>query len=418
MAIDFSGMTAPTLQAQQLALVPTTIDTREGSLIQTAIGPESVALAEAYANLITIQSQAFATTALGSNLDLIVAEVGITRYAATPAVMILVTDQPCALGIRFATNNGASSLVFDVTAAIYSGPVGSPYNLTTGYVYAVTCETAGSIGNPYTGDMIAVDHVANLTVAVMTNGDIYGTTAYYTPGTDSETDTALLARFINKINLQPFGGNVADYYLTITGQMPIMNPDGSTTLIAGVGGCQIFPSYPSGGAVLCSIVDSGFLLGSTLTGLVPRVQSIVDPTPGMGYGIAPIGASCTIMGATALPVTVSANITVSTGYSQASITAAIVANIQAYLLTIQQAWDHTSVNAQYAYAPPLNANANTIALSKMIAAINNVPGVVESSTASVLLNGAATDLVLTETPALQQFPQFSTFTPTYTGGVA
>jgi uncharacterized phage protein gp47/JayE len=417
MAIDFSGMTAPNLQAQQLAQVPTTIDTREGSLIQTAIGPESVALAEAYANLDTIQKQAFATTAVGSNLDLIVAEVGITRYAASPAVMILVTDQPCALGIRFATDNGTSSLVFAVTDAIYSGPVGSPYNITTGYVYEVTCATAGSLGNLYTGNMIAVDYVANLTVAVMTNGDIYGTTAYYTPGTDAETDTALLARFINKINLQPFGGNVADYYLTITGQMPIMNPDGSTTRINGVGGCQIFPSYPSGGAVLCSIVDSGYLLGSTLTGLVAEVQSIVDPIPGKGHGIASIGAACTVVAATAVPVVIVANVTVGGGVSRAAITAAILANINAYLLTIQQAWDSTSIQAQYAYAPPLNPNANTIALSKIIAAINNVAGVVESGTNSVTINGAAADLVLTETPATQQFPIFGSFTPTYTGGV-
>ena len=417
MAIDFSGMTAPNLQAQQLAQVPTTIDTREGSLIQTAIGPESVALAEAYANLDTIQKQAFATTAVGSNLDLIVAEVGITRYTATPAVMILVTDQPCALGIRFATDNGTSSLVFAVTDAIYSGPVGSPYNITTGYVYEVTCATAGSLGNLYTGNMIAVDYVANLTVAVMTNGDIYGTTAYYTPGTDAETDTALLARFINKINLLPFGGNVADYYLTITGQMPIMNPDGSTTLINGVGGCQIFPSYPSGGEVLCSIVDSGYLMGSTLDGLVTEVQATVDPIPGKGYGIAPIGAACTVVAATAVPVVIVANVTVGGGFSRAAITAAILANINAYLLTIQQAWDSTSIQAQYAYAPPLNPNANTIALSKIIAAINNVAGVVESGTNSVTINGAAADLVLTETPATQQFPIFGSFTPTYTGGV-
>ena len=98
MAIDFSGYTAANIQAQQLAAIDPSIDTREGSLIQTALGPESQALATAYANMQTLQQERSVLTATGSDLDLLAAEVGLTRNTATAPVMILTTDQPCTVG--------------------------------------------------------------------------------------------------------------------------------------------------------------------------------------------------------------------------------------------------------------------------------------------------------------------------------
>ncbi len=37
--IDFSGYTAKAIEREMLAQVPADLDTREGSMIQTAIGP-------------------------------------------------------------------------------------------------------------------------------------------------------------------------------------------------------------------------------------------------------------------------------------------------------------------------------------------------------------------------------------------
>ena len=69
-----------------LSQVDTHIDTREGSLVQTAIGPVAWYLEGIYMLLKNLQDNAYPATAVGDSLDQIVQTRGLTRKAATAAV--------------------------------------------------------------------------------------------------------------------------------------------------------------------------------------------------------------------------------------------------------------------------------------------------------------------------------------------
>ena len=84
--IDFSGYTKQAIEEAMLAQVDPSLDTRQGSLIQTALGPAAWYLEGLYMTLQQIQQNANADTAVGESLDLLVQERGLTRRAATAAV--------------------------------------------------------------------------------------------------------------------------------------------------------------------------------------------------------------------------------------------------------------------------------------------------------------------------------------------
>lgn len=63
--IDLSGYTQAALQEEMLKQVPDDIDKRQGSIIQTAIGPAAWYLEGLYMTLAQVQQNAYADTAVG-----------------------------------------------------------------------------------------------------------------------------------------------------------------------------------------------------------------------------------------------------------------------------------------------------------------------------------------------------------------
>ena len=83
------------------------IDTREGSMIQTAIGPTAWYLEGVYMILKQIQDNAYPATAVGDCLDKIVQTRGLTRKQATAAVRKGTFNTAVPSGSEFKTINGA-----------------------------------------------------------------------------------------------------------------------------------------------------------------------------------------------------------------------------------------------------------------------------------------------------------------------
>lgn len=84
--IDFQGYTQKAIQTQLLGKVSDKIDRRQGSMIQTALGPVAWYLEGLYMLLSQVQENAYAGTAVGEYLDYVCAERNIVRKAPTPAV--------------------------------------------------------------------------------------------------------------------------------------------------------------------------------------------------------------------------------------------------------------------------------------------------------------------------------------------
>lgn len=375
MSLNFSDKTYAALLASQLAAVPDTLDKREGSLIQTALGPESMALAEAYITMQDIMAQTYVLSATGANLDQRVAEAGIARNAAVAAVRVLTCNAPVAMGARFSTNTEVVGSNYTVTDEI-TDPVSSPGY----YTYKATAETAGTGGNNYAGAMTAITYTPNLTSAVL--GDII------IPGTDTETDANLRARYLAKVNLQPFGGNFADYYLAIMA-------------LPGVGAVQIYPVWDGGGTVKCSILTTMHLPADSA--LVDEVQDAIDPTSGqgLGYGLAPIGATVTIVTASQLTIDIETTLTLAGGYTINQVTQPINDAISVYFESIRRGWGTTTSPTSHQYAM-------YVFIARINAAILDVTGVINVT--GTTLNGSASDITLTENATTQQIPILGTIT--------
>ena len=107
--IDFSNekYTKKKIEAELLERVSDSIDKRQGSIIQTALGPVAWYLEGLYMLLSQVQENAYAGSAVGEFLDHIVAERGLTRKNATAAVRKGTFDVEVSEGSTFKTINGA-----------------------------------------------------------------------------------------------------------------------------------------------------------------------------------------------------------------------------------------------------------------------------------------------------------------------
>lgn len=375
--IDFSGYTREAIQKEMLDQVDPGMDTREGSMIQTAIGPVAWYLEGVYMILKQIQDNAYPATAVGDSLDKIVQTRGLTRKLATAAVRKGTFNSVVPSGSEFKTINGADSQVFVTREKLSESGME--------YVYAMQCKNAGTSGNNYSGNLIPITPVEGLTSAVL--GDII------IAGTEEETDEALRSRFYDTFDVAAFGGNISSYKNEILS-------------IEGVGAVQVYPAWNGGGTVLCSILGDD--LRPALPATVKKVQDLICPAEdggsnpsADGYGIAPIGAAVTITTGTALTL----NITCDIDFVETMLNGVetykdqIRQKIQEYLDTLCKAWGDPMKAHKITYAV-------TVYSSRIIYAILTIQDVVNVS--NVKINGASGDLKLTETAALQQVPVLGT----------
>lgn len=373
--IDFTQDTYQNLRQEMLDRVPDTYDKRDTAPIPTAISPAAYALAGFYLSLDQVQRSAFIQTAVGESLDMLAVIGGLTRYPASAAVRLGVFNASVPIGARFSTINGTNSINFAVTAA---ATVSEPEEGFT--YYQLTAETAGTIGNEYTGPILPITTIPGLTSAQITD--------ILVPGDDTETDDAFRERLIEALNNRPFGGNIADYRQNVLA-------------IDGVGGVQVYPTWNGGGTVKLSVMGADFLPASPT--LVENVQNAIDPPPnqGLGLGLAPIGAKVTVVAPTELTVNVSATLMLAAGYAIGQVQEPVEQAIETYLLSVRQEWDTNTSSTAVSYAAD-------VYVARITAAIVGVTGVVNAT--NVQLNGGTADLILTETGETQQVPVIGTVT--------
>ena len=374
--VDLSGYTQKKIE-KMLEQVDPNLDTREGSMIQTAIGPVAWFLEGSYLTLGQIQDNSNPVTAVGEALDLIVVTRGISRNPARAAVRQGTFDTEIPEGSKFKTINGADSLIFTSGNLVSSDDVS--------YAYELTCDTPGTAGNSYTGAILPITAITGLTSASI--GTII------TAGTDEETDDALRARYWASFGVQAFGGNIAAYRQAILA-------------ISGVGAVQVYPAWKGGGTVLCSILGSD--LKPALPAIVEEVQEIICPsedgglTPSPnGYGMAPIGAAATITTATELTLDITCDIQFESSVQNGVETyrEEIEQHISDYLHEVCETWGNPLKSFTVSYQV-------MVYIARIIYAVLQIPEIVNMT--NVMINGSGNDLVLTETAELQQVPVLGT----------
>lgn len=361
-----------------LSLVPDNIDKREGSIIYDALAPTCFLLAQQNMRLQLIYQNTFIEYAQGTALDLRAKEQGLTRYSSTYAVKkVYLTDSngnptTAPLGSRFSTITSGESLIYSLTNVYTFDDV-----VQAGY-YEATCETAGVVGNSYTGNLIAVSNISNVSQAVMSDLII--------PARDGETDDELRTRYLERVNEKSFGGNIAQYREELKA-------------INGVGAVQIYPVWNGGGTVKLSVIDTNY---NVLTSdFINELKEIIDPknNSGEGLGIAPIGHKVTVVTPTEITINISSTLTLMSGYSISQVEDNVKNAISNYIDTLRHNWGN---------ANEVNVYSTAIYIARINAAILSVEGV--ANVTDTTINDSANDLILTENSTTQQLPKLGEVT--------
>lgn len=324
-------------------------DKREGSVIFDTHSPTALELEILYVELNRMIAEGYGDTASREYLILRCKERGIIPYSATYAVL-KGTFTPATvdvIGKRF----NLGSLNYIVTEKIADGE------------YRVQCETPGTVGNQYFGQLIPIEYVEGLETATLTEVLI--------PGEDEEDTEDLRTRYFNSFDEKAFGGNVRDY-IEKTSAIPGVGSTKVTRVWNGdIRPADMIPNeivnewyegiigtvnptvkawleivYSAakakkltvGGTVLLTILNSEY--GVPTPELIQTVQTAIDPeqNAGEGYGLAPIGHVVTVKPADAVTINVKTTITFDVGYGWNNLQSSIDEAIQAYLLELRKTW--------------------------------------------------------------------------------
>ncbi|WP_458119784.1 baseplate J/gp47 family protein [Paenibacillus sp. Z6-24] len=343
----YETQTYEALLERMLDRVTDQMDKREGSIIYDALAPAALELAQMYAELDIQLNLSFADTATGEYLERRTAEYGIQREPATHAVRkgIFYKGDGTRAEVNIGSRLASGDLVYEITARLGAGE------------YALTCETAGEIGNTATGALLPLDYIAGLAAAELN--------IVLVPGENAEDDETLRSRYLQAINEQPFGGNISDYKQTINE-------------MEGVGGVKVFPVWKGGGTVKCTIIASNGRRPSTE--LISRVQTAIDPVvnSGEGIGLAPIGHRVTIAGVEEVVITVSTKLTLEPGATVGQVKLDVNDILAAYVKELTAGWkDQEQI---------------IIRISQLDARIVGVKGIADVTDTTV--NGKPANLVL------------------------
>lgn len=333
--IDFRKKTYEEILRSHLSRVPDSIDKREGSIIQTALGPASWYMEGIYLDLAFFQNNVYADTAGGAYLDRLALQVDLERKKASFAVKKGVFDTLVPIGTRFSILANPQYVTYRVVKLIEEKE--------GEFLYKMECETAGEAGNNYSGQLIAIDYVAGLTSAKLTD--------LLTAGSDEESDEDLRKRILTKLQKPSTGGNRYDYY-------------NWAMECEGVGAAKIFPLANGPGTVKVVIADSN--RSGASADLVTQVADHIEE-------VRPIGADVSVVSATEKEINVSAGIKLKNGLNLG-----MVQNLFEEALT-----EYLQENA---------FDVSYISLAKVGNLLLNTAGVEDFT--NLLINGSASNQVL------------------------
>lgn len=301
----YENETYEAILGRALSRVATNVDKREGSVVMNSVAPASAEFANLYILLDNLIQNGYADTAIREYLILRCKERGITPYNATKAVLRGKFNMEIPIGSRFNLNE----LNYKAIAFIETEE--------NSYFYQMECETAGTQGNKYFGDVSSIEYI---------HKDLEGALIeLLIPAEDEEDTEALRKRYFNSFDSSPFGGNKQDYKEKVNA-------------LDGVGGNIPIPVWNGGGTVKIIIINSDFNVASPT--LVQTVQEAIDPAPqGTGSGIAPIGHTVTVVSATEKPVTVAFSLIMSEGYTWEGLKDEVIEAIDTYLLELRRVWE-------------------------------------------------------------------------------
>ena len=260
------------------------LDNREGSVIFNSIAPTAVELAIKYIEMNNARNESFVATASRQYILQGCADMGmdISAFDASAGTHKAHFDVEVTIGSRW-------------NCELYNYKVTEYIGLEENYhAYKVVCETTGTSPNNQKGDLIAITDIPNgLNYAKLVECIIEGENE--TPNED------IVVAYYAFINSAVTDGNINQYKLWCDEY-------------DGIGNSKVIPLWNGANTVKVSILSASNRAASEE--LISEFQKYLDPNvEGMGNGVAPIGSFVTVSTATELPIDISADIMMKSGYT-------------------------------------------------------------------------------------------------------
>lgn len=284
----FESNTYDAIMERIMDKMPATVATDEGSFLYTAAGPVGIEHEQIYAAMDVALTASFITTAPMEYLVLAGKTWGLTPHEATPAVWSVVVT-PSIMSTRIGTRFNCGTMNLVTTGRVEAG------------IWELTCETAGSIGNTLSGDLVPISYIYG-----MEKAELY---ELLVAGSDAETEEEFRKRLLFHIQKPAATGNIYNYIEWATS-------------VTGVGAAKVFPTWNGPGTVKVVITNSEKRAAEPA--LVNAVAAYIEEER-------PIGASVTVTSGTELPINISANIRLKSGYVLSTVQANFKDAVAAYL---------------------------------------------------------------------------------------
>jgi len=327
------------------------LDTREGSLIRTALSPAAAELKLMYIELNEVLNESFADTASRDFLIRRAAERGIAPEPPFPGTKAIRQGE-FSMNIPIGSRFSLSLLNYIALEQISNG------------VFKMECETPGIVGNLDSGPLVPINYINGLEWARLTDVLI--------PGEDEEPTEHLRQRYFDSLKSQAFGGNIADYKEKVN-------------KLLGVYGCKVYPVWNGGGTVKIVFINSQFQKPSPM--LVDEVQTALDPVQnqGMGLGIAPIGHVVTVTPVDETTINITTTLTYQGEWDWAAVKPYVEAAVDQYLLELSEGWS----KVDWENDPTATL---VVRISQIETRLLNLTGILDVQ--NTALNGAAQNMIL------------------------
>lgn len=292
----------------------------------------------------TLLQNMHAQYAEGESLDLLLDEIGLTRFPAVKNQRTVHITADAGVVIP-----GGHKLV-----AIVTGEDGNPIEyvinntatFTTALTMAIpiTAVTAGIEANLATGSELSlVPPIAGVRLIVDAGTDIQGR--------DTESDLAAWQRYDFQVKNPDTGGNKNDYKRW-------------ASEVEGVGKAKVFPLWNGNGTVKVVLIDTE--MQPISPSLLVTAQNYIDPgSSGRGEGQAPAGASVTAASGIPIALNLSANVVYENGADAVAAKASFTERLRQYLMTVaftepQMPIVYNRVGAMFFETPGINNYSNLL----------------------------------------------------------
>jgi uncharacterized phage protein gp47/JayE len=340
--VAFENETLEIIRQRMLDAISDDVDKRQGSVVWDLLSPAAIEFAQAYTALDLVLN-------FGLSLENVPREYLVLRCAAFG-----ITPKPALKATGQVTFTGTDGTVIPIGTRVSTDDIESIYFVTTAegtitdgsVTVAAEAETAGASGNVAAGKItLVVGDLAGVT-SVTNNSPFDG-------GADEESDEALLQRYLDRVRKPITSGNANQYR-----QWALE--------VAGVGDAKVYPVWNGPGTVKVVLLDAD---------KTAPAQSVIDDVTAHIESVRPIGATVTVVGATEVPIDVSATLTLTPGKTPADAQAEFEPLLVDYLKSL-------------AFVDPV------VRYSKIASLILDCPSVVDYSNLTV--NGGTANVTIAD----------------------